>query len=367
MAATCSVCQESRGRAPPADLQPWTWPSQPWKRLHLDYCGPFEGCMWLLIIDAHSKWLDIHKATTTSAEVTIELCRKSIATFGIPDTMVTDNATCFACPAFKEFCKRNGINHVTSPPWSPKSNGLVERSVQTFKIGLKKQREGSLNTRLSRFLFNYRAVPHSVTGVSPAEMMFGRPMRTSLDLLKKGVRRERMENYQRSQKEKYDQHSMPRSFKVGDLVYVYSLPRTGQRSNWLPGVIASSQGTSYEVTLEDGRNFRRHVDHLRYRQITTRGDLTTTTEEPLLSTMPPESRVPWNPIPEQPTKFGEDAEVIKESQTPPSPSSTGSSPPSPVATASLPAPAPEGLTPSQPVPMLRRSRISVKRDRYGYV
>lgn len=88
--------------------------------------------MWLLIVDAHSKWLDVHKTTTTSAEVTIGCCRKSMATFGIPDFVVTDNATCFTCSAFKEFCKKNDIRHLTSPPSSPKSNGLVERAVQTF-------------------------------------------------------------------------------------------------------------------------------------------------------------------------------------------------------------------------------------------
>lgn len=67
---------------------------------------------------------------------------------------------------------------MTSPPWSPKSNGLVERAVQTFESGLKKQRSGTLDTKVGRFLFNYCPTPHTTTGVSPEELLFKRPMRT---------------------------------------------------------------------------------------------------------------------------------------------------------------------------------------------
>ena len=41
-------------------LNPWEWPGRPWSRMHVDYAGPFMGKMFLLIIDAHSKWMDIH-------------------------------------------------------------------------------------------------------------------------------------------------------------------------------------------------------------------------------------------------------------------------------------------------------------------
>lgn len=34
---TCSVCQMSRKSAPKVPLQPWTWPSKKWQRVHLDF------------------------------------------------------------------------------------------------------------------------------------------------------------------------------------------------------------------------------------------------------------------------------------------------------------------------------------------
>ena len=43
----------------PASLHPWEWPSQPWSRLHIDFAGPFEGKMFLVVVDSHSKWLDV--------------------------------------------------------------------------------------------------------------------------------------------------------------------------------------------------------------------------------------------------------------------------------------------------------------------
>ena len=73
--------------------------------------------------------------------------------------------------------RKNAIQHVKSPP---SSNGLAERAVQMLKEGLKKL-EGSLETSLSRFLFNYRITPHTSTGTSPVKVVFGHQLQSSLD------------------------------------------------------------------------------------------------------------------------------------------------------------------------------------------
>ena len=54
----CLECQENLSTPPVAPLHPWSWPTRPWARLHLDYAGPIQGKMFLILIDAHSKWIE---------------------------------------------------------------------------------------------------------------------------------------------------------------------------------------------------------------------------------------------------------------------------------------------------------------------
>ena len=261
----CSVCQSTRKDPPAVPLHPWSWPEKPWTRIHIDYAGPLEaleGKMFLLISDAHSKWLDIHQTNSSTSLATIELLRRSFATLGLPETVVSDNATAFTSSEFAEFLSKNGIRHIRTPPYHPASNGLVERAVQTFKEGMKRIKEGSLNTRLSRFLFQYRLTPHSSTGVSPAELMFGRKLRSQLDLLKPSVGRTVRQEQDR-QKKAHDAHASPRSFVVGDYVYARNY-RDGPR--WLPGRVVETEGSVLtQVKLTDGHLLRRHMDQLRPR------------------------------------------------------------------------------------------------------
>ena len=153
---SCSACQVSRSMPPAAPPHPWMKPERPWSRVHIDYAGPFLGQMFLLLVDAHSKWLEIHATRTSTSTATIELMRKTFASVGLPETIVSDNATTFTSEEFTEFLSRNGVRHVRSAPYHPASNGLVERAVRTFKEGMKRLKHGSLNTRLSRFLLRYR-------------------------------------------------------------------------------------------------------------------------------------------------------------------------------------------------------------------
>ena len=52
----CQVFKNDPGRAP---LHPWEAPSQAWERVHIDFAGPFKGTMWMIIVDAFSKWPEV--------------------------------------------------------------------------------------------------------------------------------------------------------------------------------------------------------------------------------------------------------------------------------------------------------------------
>ena len=120
----------------------------------MDYAGPFEGRMFLLPIDAHSKWLEVYVSQSSTWATTINTLRKSFSALGLPEVLVSDNAQSFTSSEFAVFLKKIGIRHVHTPPYHPASNGLVERAVQTFKESMKRLRSGSVDTRLARFLLS---------------------------------------------------------------------------------------------------------------------------------------------------------------------------------------------------------------------
>jgi len=169
----------------------------------VDYAGPVNGRMFLIIIDAHSKWIEAVCTPTATSRAVIEELRILFARFGLPETVVSDNGTCFVSSEFESFLQSNGIKHLTSAPYHFSSNGLAERAVQIIKKGLKKTSLGSIQARLATTLMSYRLTPQSTTGVSPAELLLGRQPRSRLDLLKPNTA-ERVEKNQLRQKHQHD-------------------------------------------------------------------------------------------------------------------------------------------------------------------
>ena len=256
---SCEACQVNQKSPPNVPLHPWVWPSRPWSRVHIDYAGPFMGKMFLLVIDAYTKWLDVHVSSTSSSASTIESLRRSFATYGLPEVVVSDNAANFTSEEFQSFLKSNGVKHVRTPPYHPASNGIVERAVQMLKSGLRKFKIGSVETKVSRFLFWYRTTPHSSTGASPGELMFGRRLHSPLDNIRPNLDKK----MQLRQEHPQSSHSRPRVFRVGEFVYARNYA-TGDK--WLPGKIVQTIGsTMYDVLLDDGRKVRKHADQLRSR------------------------------------------------------------------------------------------------------
>ena len=114
------------------------------------------------MVDAHSKWIEAICTPNATSTAVIEELRTIFAQFGIPETVVTDNGTCFVSAEIEAFFKSNGIKHLTSAPYHPASNGLAERAVQTVKKGLRKITHGTMYTRLAQVFVTYRLTPQSI-------------------------------------------------------------------------------------------------------------------------------------------------------------------------------------------------------------
>ena len=244
---------------------------------HLDFLGQFEGNNLLIVIDAHSKWIEAVCTPSTSSASVMEVMRALFCQFGVPEMVVTDNGSGFVSSEFEQFLKSNGVKHTTSAPCHPASNGLAERrAVQIVKKGLKKLTTGTMSARLAKILFYYRISPQTTTGTSPAELLLGRRPRTRLDLLRPNTA-ERIEEKQQRQKAQHDRKAKSRTFRVGDAVFVSNFG-AGQR--WLPGRIVEMSGpVSFHVLLEDGRRKRCHQDHL-WSKVVDDGDPGTSQGDP---------------------------------------------------------------------------------------
>lgn len=71
-----------------------------------------DQCWNFILVDAHSKWMEVKMVKSATSLTTIEELRQIFATHGLPEMLVTDNATIFTSEEFKEFTKRNGIHRL---------------------------------------------------------------------------------------------------------------------------------------------------------------------------------------------------------------------------------------------------------------
>lgn len=292
VSGSCPKCLEKRPMPPKAELHPWEWPTAPWHRLHVDYAGPVDGHYFLVVVDAHSKWVEIHKTTGTTAKETIRWLSHSFAQFGLPISIVSDNGPCFTSGEFKEFMKNCGIRHITTAVYKPSTNGLAERMVRTFKNTLKVSKEPVLTT-IDRFLFNYRLTPHSTTGVSPAELMFGRKLRSKLDLLSPaGMIASRVSSRQQKQVEHHSAH--PRQVELPLLSPVIVKNYSQQGPGWLPASVEKQTGpVSYQCRLDNGNIVKRHLDQIHPR---VEGSPIRSPEPPSEVRLPPEPEMRTVPV-----------------------------------------------------------------------
>lgn len=106
-------------------------PEAPWQRIHVDFAGPFEERMVLVIIDAHSKWPEVYVMKLTTTEKTIQKLGEVFSCFGFPERLVSDNGPQFVSQGFLQ---ANGVQHIRSAPYHPSTNngqlgGGLERCV----------------------------------------------------------------------------------------------------------------------------------------------------------------------------------------------------------------------------------------------
>lgn len=259
---TCSKYARSQTRQPL--LQP-ELPQRPFEKLAADIFH-LDGQDFLLIADYYSKMPFVKTLPNLTSQQVIKYMESVFAIHGIPECLMTDNAKQFTSSEFREFTGSWEIEHITSSPYFPQSNGFIERMVQSVKSCLKKSKDAGQNPQLS--LLQMRTTPIDNTLPSPSELLFNRKVRSLIPKTSQDVQNDEVLNNlrrrQKQQKESHDKVSTNlKALTPHQPVYVQDpIGKT-----WSPATVVENDKNprSYWVETPDGAIVRRNRIHLRER------------------------------------------------------------------------------------------------------
>ena len=156
-------------------------PDYPFQMIVLDYCS-IKGKSWLIIADRFTGWVSTYyfagEAVSTDL---VKLMKEYFATFGVAEHLSSDEGSQFISTRFENFLQSWGtVYHKVSSAYNPHSNLRAETAVKTAKRLLTDNtgQDGSPNwNKISRALMQHRNTPLDGIKFSPAQLLFGRPIR----------------------------------------------------------------------------------------------------------------------------------------------------------------------------------------------
>ena len=149
-------------------------------KLAIDIKGPMKkGPKYLLVIvDYYSKWPEVWPIKKITSSEVIRVMRSTFGRMGYPREIVSDNGTQLVSKKVEEWLSSNGVSHHKIALYAPAQNGLVERFNRVIREKLLEADRFAwkVDETLDKMLMDYRSTPHSTTGVSPFEALYGRKM-----------------------------------------------------------------------------------------------------------------------------------------------------------------------------------------------
>eukprot|EP00731_Ephydatia_muelleri_P009839 Em0005g425a len=258
----CLVCAK---RSVPCKepMIPSELPKYPWQKVGTDLFE-MKGATFLLVVDYFSRYVETTKLASTTSSAVITALKSIFARFGVPEIVVSDNGPQFVSKEMKEFSELYRFQHTTSSPHYPQSNGQAERAVQTVKRLLSSDDDPYLT------MLCYRATPLSWCGLSPAQLLMGRLIRTNIPQISEhlvpkwdflGTFREKHQQYKVKMKCNYDESHCVQSrseIPIGTDVWVSS-----GGNNRIRGKVTSSANTPRSCIVETpSGEVRRTREHL---------------------------------------------------------------------------------------------------------
>ena len=180
----CEACQLFQASQPKETLRRAQEPTRPFEQLSADMFN-YGGREYMVYVDKFTGWPIVERfnKSTTSGKV-IEALKRIFRDTGVPLVFASDGGPQFSSREFRDFCNDWSIRQRISSPEYPQSNGHAEAGVKAMKALVKKCTVGG-HLQLDDFneaLLEWRNTPRSKDGRSPAQVLFGKPMRTRLPI-----------------------------------------------------------------------------------------------------------------------------------------------------------------------------------------
>ena len=295
---TCQRCDKRKGRQALMMERPVM--SEPFEVIGVDLVGPFKvgkgGCTHLLtVICMATRWPEAIPLKSITARAVATGLLEIFSRIGIPRQIVSDQGAQFTGSVLRHVCQGLHIESITTTPYHPEGNGVVERMHGPLCAMLKKAvREGNdWVSQVPFALFALRAAPNRDTNFSPFELVYGKRVRTPLDVIHQGwcedefedldcgewadwlvsklecwheLMRERGVEASRKRKENFDRKAVCRELEVGDLVLIRIPGLTAKLEESWKGpfpVIKKYNRVNYGIETSKGRTAVRHINNLK--------------------------------------------------------------------------------------------------------
>ncbi|XP_055633366.1 uncharacterized protein K02A2.6-like [Toxorhynchites rutilus septentrionalis] len=256
----CDGCRLVSLPNKPEPLSRREMPSKPWIEVAVDFLGSLPcGTYLLVIIDYYSRYKEVETMAKITAKETVERLDRIFSRLGYPQTITLDNA-----------------KHST--PYWPQENGLVERQNRSLLKRLQISHALSRDWRrdLREYLLMYYTTPHSITGKTPTELLYGRTIRSKIPTLddietmpisSEARDRDLVLKDIGKQSEDMRRHARKYSLATGDTVLMQNLlPGNKLPTTFNPKEYVVMHRSGPRVTIEDpatGKSYDRNIAHLK--------------------------------------------------------------------------------------------------------
>ena len=193
---SCDVCQKTtaKGSVSRVPLEYMPLIDMPFRRVTVDLVGPIsppseKGHRYILtMVDYATRYPEAVPLKSIETETMAEALRDMYSRLGIPEEVLSDLVTQFVSKCMEEVSRLLSIKRLTTTPYHPVCNGLVECFNGTPKKMLRRlcnEQPRQWHRFVNPLLFAYREAPQEATGFSPFELLYGRTVRGPVQILKK--------------------------------------------------------------------------------------------------------------------------------------------------------------------------------------